>query len=170
MRGPAVEAMLEIDERHWWWVGRRRILRDQIRRLALPAGASLLDAGCGSGADLEMLSEFGAVSGIDLSEQAAAHARERGVGEVRVGPIEELPWAEASFDLVTCLDVLEHIRDDRGALRELRRVTRPSGRLVLTVPAYQVLWSAHDVDNGHCRRYGRRALREAAREAGWKVE
>ena len=78
-----------------------------------------------------------------------------------------MPFADASFDLVTCLDVIEHTPDDRRTLRELRRVTRPGGTLVVTVPAYQALWSAHDVVNGHYRRYRRPELRAAAQEAGW---
>jgi SAM-dependent methyltransferase len=163
-------ALLEADDYHWWYRGRRLIIRAELDRLALPPGARVLDAGCGSGRTLEDLRAYGEVAGIELSELAAAHARERGLGEVLVGRVESLPWEEDRFDLVTCLDVLEHTADDRVALRELRRVTKPGGWLLLTVPAYPALWSTHDVVNHHYRRYTRRTLRRAAREAGWRVD
>jgi SAM-dependent methyltransferase len=165
-----LQAMLGHDERHWWYRGRRRIVRAEIDRLALPAGARILDAGCGSGRTLDELRDYGAVSGLELSEEGVAAARQRGHADVQQGRVEELPWPDASFDLVTCLDVIEHTPDDRATLRELLRVTRPGGHLLATVPAYQALWSRHDVVNLHYRRYGRRALRAAAREGGWEVE
>ncbi len=86
-----------------------------------------------------------------------------------IGRLEEIPWADDSFDLITCLDVIEHTADDRVALRELRRVARPGGVLLATVPAYQALWSHHDEINHHYRRYNRAMLRLAAAEAGWQV-
>jgi SAM-dependent methyltransferase len=118
---------------------------------------------------LQDLRVYGEVSGIELSPIAAQQARERRLGEVRVGRVEELPWKDRSFDLVTCLDVLEHTPDDRLALQELRRVTTPGGWLLLTVPAYPGLWSTHDEVNHHYRRYTRRMLRQAASAAGWQV-
>ncbi len=81
--------------------------------------------------------------------------------------MEELPWDDQTFDLITCLDVIEHTPDDRATLRELRRVTKPGGWLLVTVPAYQSLWSSHDEANHHYRRYERDTLTEAATEAGW---
>ncbi|MBV9838050.1 MAG: class I SAM-dependent methyltransferase [Solirubrobacterales bacterium] len=164
-----MKAMLDVDERHWWYRGRRRIIRAELDRLPLPADAQLLDAGCGSGRTLEELADYGAVRGIELNEQAAAVARQRNRGEVRIGRLEDLPWDPASFDLITCLDVIEHTPDDRLTLRELRRVCRPGGWLILTVPAYPALWSQHDVANHHYRRYTRRTLRAAAIGAGWLV-
>lgn len=165
-----LHAMLDHDEHHWWYRGRRRIVRAELDRLALPRDARLLDAGCGSGRTLDELRDYGAVAGIDLSEDGVAAARARGHDDVRGGRLEALPWEDATFDLVTCLDVIEHTPDDRVTLRELRRVTRPGGCLLVTVPAYQWLWSAHDVVNQHHRRYGRRALRRAAAESGWRIE
>ncbi|MEA2197324.1 MAG: hypothetical protein QOJ25_1375 [Solirubrobacteraceae bacterium] len=165
-----LKALLAADEHHWWYRGRRRIIRAELDRLPLPAPARVLDAGCGSGRTLQDLRVYGEVAGIELSELAAEHARGRHLGEVRVGRVESLPWADDAFDLVTCLDVLEHIPDDRLALRELRRVTRPGGWLLLTVPAYPALWSTHDVVNHHHRRYTRQVLRRAAMDAAWRVD
>jgi SAM-dependent methyltransferase len=161
--------MLAVDEHHWWYRGRRRIIRAELERLPLPAGAQVLDAGCGSGRTLADLVAYGTVSGIELNEDAAELARSRGHGEVRVGRLEDLPWADASFDLITCLDVIEHTPDDCVALAELRRVCRPGGWLLVTVPAYPALWSLHDEANHHYRRYSRAALAEAARASGWTV-
>jgi SAM-dependent methyltransferase len=164
-----LQTMLEVDEHHWWYRGRRRIVEVELRRLPLSGHGRVLDAGCGSGRMLLELARYGHVSGIELDPDAASVASSRRVGEVRVGPLEELPWADGTFELITCLDVVEHTPDDRRALAELRRVCRPGGWLLVTVPAYQALWSAHDVANHHYRRYGRRTLRRAAVQAGWSV-
>lgn len=165
-----LSAMLSSDDRHWWYRGRRRILRAVLSRLALPARAELLDAGCGSGRTLDELAVFGRVTGVDLSRQAVAAARARGHRNVLVAPVERLPLASARFDLVTCLDVIEHTPDDSRTLSELRRVTRTGGRLVVTVPAYPSLWSTHDEANLHYRRYRRQTLLDAAAASGWTVQ
>jgi SAM-dependent methyltransferase len=165
-----MQAMLDVDERHWWYRGRRRIVRAELDRLPLAAGARVLDAGCGSGRTLQELTGYGEVSGLELDPDAAAAAAARGRGEVRVGRLEELPWEDDTFDLITCLDVIEHTADDRATLSELRRVCKPGGWLLVTVPAYQALWSLHDAANHHYRRYGRRALRLAATETGWRTQ
>lgn len=164
-----MNAMLELDDRHWWYRGRRRIIRAELDRLPVAAGARVLDAGCGSGRTLEELGDYGEVFGIELDPSAADVARGRGCGEVRIGPLEELPWEDGAFDLITCLDVIEHTPDDRLTLGELRRVCRPGGFLLVTVPAYQGLWSSHDVANHHYRRYSRGRLRASAVDAGWRV-
>jgi ubiquinone/menaquinone biosynthesis C-methylase UbiE len=166
-----MKATLAVDEDHWWYRGRRRVIRAELDRLPLPAGAHVLDAGCGSGRTLVELVRYGGeVSGIELDTGAAELARRRGLGEVQVGRLEELPWDDATFDLITCLDVIEHVPDDVTALVELRRVARPGGWLLVTVPAYQSLWSQHDEANHHYRRYSRAALRMAARSAGWQIQ
>ena len=164
-----MNAMLELDDRHWWYRGRRRIIRAELDRLPVRPAARVLDAGCGSGRTLEELRRYGEVFGIELDPGAAQKAQERGCGEVRIGRLEELPWEDGTFDLITCLDVIEHTPDDRVTLSELRRVSKPGGFLLVTVPAYQALWSMHDVANHHYRRYSRPLLRAAAGEAGWRV-
>jgi SAM-dependent methyltransferase len=163
------QSALDLDERHWWFAGRRRIVNAELERLSLPSPASTLDAGCGSGRNMVDLARYGPVAGLELSPQAAEIAVARGVGEVRMGRVEELPWDDGTFDLVTCLDVIEHTPDDEITLRELRRVTRPGGFLLVTVPAYQALWSAHDVLSGHFRRYRPRTLTQALTRADWTV-
>src|SRR5450755_1355386 len=164
-----MQATLAVDEDHWWYRGRRRIIRSELDQLPLPAHPRVLDAGCGSGRTLQELVDYGEVYGIELNEDAAELARGRGHGEVRVGRLEALPWDDTTFDLITCLDVIEHTPDDRLALAELRRVCRPGGWMLVTVPAYPALWSLHDEANHHYRRYTRASLRAAADAAGWTV-
>jgi SAM-dependent methyltransferase len=165
-----MQAMLGADERHWWYRGRRRVIRAELERLALAEPATILDAGCGSGRTMQLLSAYGVASGVELSESAAEVARARGIGDVVIGRLEDLPWPDAHFDLITCLDVIEHTPDDRATLAELLRVCRPGGYLLVTVPAYPRLWSVHDEANHHYRRYSRVALRTAALQAGWELE
>ncbi len=164
-----MQATFAVDERHWWYRGRRRVIRAELDKLSLPAGARVLDAGCGSGRTLQELVDYGQATGIELNPEAAELARSRGHGKVEVGSLDRLPWGDATFDLITCLDVIEHVPDDVGALLELLRVCRPGGWLLVTVPAHQALWSRHDEANHHHRRYSRASLRGAALAAGWKV-
>ena len=157
----------ELEERHWWYRGRRRILGELMRGLALAPGVQILDAGCGSGRNMVDLARLGTVTGLEISDVSFERARERGVGEVVRGSITEAPLPDARFDVAVCLDVIEHIEDDLRALRELHRVVRPGGTLLVTVPAYQWLWSEHDVINHHKRRYTRKTLSAVAAQAGW---
>ena len=137
------------------------------RDSACPIRARILDAGCGSGRNMVELARHGSVTGIELSDTSVALARARGAGEVLAGSILELPFPDSSFDLAVSLDVIEHLEDDLGALRELRRTVAPGGSLLVTVPAYQWLWSGHDEINHHHRRYTRRSLQRVAEQAGW---
>ena len=155
------------EDRHWWYRGRRHVLERTIERLGMPPRARILDAGCGSGRNMVELARRGEVTGVEISPTSAELARARHVGEVVEGSVMEMPFAPDSFDLAVCLDVVEHLPDDRGALRELRRVLAPGGALLVTVPAYQWLWSGHDKINQHCRRYSRTTLeRPPTRPAG----
>ena len=158
----------QVEDRHWWYAGRRKVLDGAIAALGLPAHARILDAGCGSGRNMVELARFGAVTGVELSDTIVALARARNAGEVVEGSVLEMPFAEDSFDLAVSLDVIEHLEDDLGALRELRRTVAPGGQLLVTVPAYQWLWSGHDEINHHHRRYTRRSLQRAAEQAGWR--
>lgn len=163
-------AMVDHEDRHWWYRGRRTIVHDELARIAPAADARILDAGCGSGRLLDELAEYGTVSAIDMSEYNVGMAQSRGHEDVHQAVVEDLPFEDETFDLITSLDVLEHTRDDRVALRELRRVTKPGGRLLATIPTYQLLWSNHDVLNHHHRRYNRAMMADAAGAAGWDVE
>ena len=155
------------EDRHWWYRGRRIVIERVIADLKLPR-ARILDAGCGSGRNMVELARHGTVSGVELSGPSVDVARARGAGEVIAGSVLDMPFDSDSFDLSVCLDVIEHLDDDVGALRELRRVLAPGGSLLVTVPAYQWLWSGHDEVNHHHRRYTRRSLQRVAEQAGWE--
>jgi SAM-dependent methyltransferase len=158
----------QAEDRHWWYRGRRKVLDGVIAGLGLPADPRILDAGCGSGRFMVELSKLGVVTGVELSDTSVALARQRGLGEVVAGSVLEMPFADGSFDLAVSLDVIEHLEDDLAALRELRRTVAPGGALLVTVPAYQWLWSGHDEINHHHRRYTRRSLQQVAEQAGWR--
>jgi SAM-dependent methyltransferase len=169
MTSDELHAMITTDERHWWYRGRRRILRATLDDLELSSSCRILDAGCGSGRTLDELADYGDACGVDVSPEAVDATRARGHA-AHLGSVTDLPFADATFDLVTCLDVVEHTPDDRRTLTELRRVTRPGGTLLLTVPAHPMLWSAHDEANLHYRRYTRSSLIDAAVDADWEID
>lgn len=158
----------------WWWeVGRRALSRGLLRRYAKSNGNGrkprLLEIGCGSGALLEDLSADNVVYGMDVAEEALRICRERGLDCVSKGDVTALPYKDAAFDTVIAIDVLEHIDDDGAAVREIHRVCRPGGVLIVTVPAFQMLWSRRDIDHHHKRRYRVKEIRSRLKEGGFKV-
>jgi SAM-dependent methyltransferase len=166
------DRMAELDERHWWYRARRDILSDLIRRhIALPADPRILEIGCGTGHNLEMLRRFGRVDGIEIDPEARALATRRLGQAIGSAPLPELSGVESrAYDLVALLDVLEHVDSDGEALESIARRLKPAGRILVTVPAHPWMWSAHDVVNHHRRRYTRRSLRAVIERAGLKVE
>jgi SAM-dependent methyltransferase len=130
----------------------------------------ILDVGCGTGANLKMLAAYGRAEGVDISPQAVDFCHERGLDSVKLGAIEQLPFDNDSFELVTALDVVEHLDDDVAGLREMRRVLRRDGRLLLFVPAFMFLWGVQDDVSNHRRRYTLPSLLKAVEEAGFSVE
>ena len=166
------DRMAELDEVHWWYRARRRILASLIRRrISLPRDARILEIGCGTGHNVLMLREFGAVDAVEIDADARAVASKRLGQTVGDAPLPDLPGiAEGAYDLVALLDVLEHVEDDRAALKSIARRLKPGGKILLTVPAHPWMWSAHDVANHHHRRYTKKSFTAAIREAGLKIE
>jgi len=144
-----------VEASHWWFVGRRRLFSDVIRSSNLPIDAEILDAGTGTGSNLRMLSELGFhhVTGIDQSPQAVQYCAHKGFPNVRIGDVCALPFEDGRFDFILATDIIEHIDDDGIALRELRRVLKPKGKLLLTTPAFESLWGLQDDVSHHRRRY-----------------
>lgn len=167
MRPDIYLEMAKVQERHWWFAARRQIIADVIDKLDLPAPAELLEIGCGAGGNLAMLSSFGKLQAMEYDDTARAIATDLGCCAVVAGGLPEpVPFDDGRFDLVCLLDVLEHIEDDRAALARAGRLLKDSGRLLVTVPAYAWLWSAHDDAHHHHRRYTTDMLRQRAHEAG----
>jgi SAM-dependent methyltransferase len=158
----------EVEERHWWFRGRRAVLSALLRRAGIEPPVRVLDAGCGTGRNLQDYRRLGPVTGVDPSATAVEFCRERGLGGIIQAGVESLPFEAAAFDLILATDVLEHVDDDLAALLELRRVAAADAMLVMTVPAYMWLWTASDDALQHRRRYSRRELAERAAAAGWE--
>ncbi len=163
---PDEYTQLAEDERTYWWnIGRLSIIETYLREFATGKGPlRILNVGCGTGGTVPLLEQFGCVRNIDVSEDAIAFMKKRGYEAYHVDGVE-LPYPDDSYDLVVACDVLEHIDDDVSALREWRRVLRAGGGVLLTVPAYQWLWSGHDVNLHHKRRHTAGSIRRLARIA-----
>lgn len=166
------DRMAELDSRHWWFVARRRILSELIEReVELPADARILEIGCGTGHNFGMLGKYGHIDAIEVDDEARALSSSRLGREVGAAPLPELPGIpDAAYHLIALLDVLEHIEEDRASLASIKRKLAPGGRVLLTVPANQWMWSAHDAAHHHHRRYSKAGLRQVIEEAGLKVE
>jgi SAM-dependent methyltransferase len=157
----------EVEEKHWWFRARRRIVLHLIEEVVhLSATARILDIGCGTGGTLKFFQERYDAWGIDASELAVRLSRQRGVKNVVHGDLQSFTRTNEPFDLVTLLDVIEHIDDDVGFLRQSVRAIKPGGWALVTVPALPWLWSAHDDVNHHKRRYERAELSSRLVSAG----
>lgn len=170
MQPELFQQMRDLEDRHWWFRGRRRIVAALLETLDLPAGARLLDLGCGTGGNLETLSRFGEVTGVELDPLAAELARQRGQAPVMEGHLPKgLPVEAGEHSCVTMLDVLEHIESDEASLEAVFGLLSPGGYLVLTVPAFEFLWGPHDEAHHHQRRYRSTLLRQRLQAAGFQV-
>ena len=172
MKREAYDLQTESADRHWWWEGRRGVLDAALGRMQLPTDSRILEIGCGTGSTFPVLARHGKVWGSDPDETMVALAAGRaGVQEVRLGFLpDRLPFGEETFDLIAMLDVLEHVDEETAALKAAAARLAPGGRLLITVPAYQFLWSKLDELAGHKRRYTRRRLLRACRDAGLAVD
>ncbi|CAN5294582.1 class I SAM-dependent methyltransferase [soil metagenome] len=166
--------MDEVEGSHWWFVGRRAILESflrQIRSSLVTRRSSLkiLDVGCGTGANLEMLAQFGEAEGVDVSDDALEFCRQKGL-KAKKGLAETLPYEDDTFDLTTALDVIEHLDDDIAGLREMFRVTKHGGYSLIFVPAFMWLWGVQDDISNHRIRYTKKQIVERLESAGYTIE
>lgn len=166
--------MDEVEGSHWWFVGRRAILESFLDPIiqnlkSKTQNPKILDVGCGTGANIEMLSQYGDAEGVDVSDDALEFCRRKGL-KVQKGLAETLPYADGAFDLTTALDVIEHLDDDVAGLKEMFRVTKSGGYSLFFVPAFMWLWGVQDDISNHRIRYTRRQIVERIELAGYTVE
>lgn len=155
---------------HWWFRWRYDLITKLVTSLKKETSFRILDAGCGTGQMTKQLEAIGHAVGLDSANEAIEYARSRGVERLVRGSITAPPFAEGSFDCVLALDVIEHVDDDMGILTSLYEVIKPGGHLIITVPAFDALWSEHDEINHHKRRYRSPQLRRLMEEAGFTVD
>lgn len=172
MKESIYRQMREVEDVHWWFTARRKIIGKIIKQLNLPENTRILDAGCGTGGNLKMLSTYGSVTGVEMDQKAAEMARDRNIGSVLEGylpdsfPIDE----KEKFNLIVLLDVLEHIEDDSASLKQIKKYLNENGKLIITVPAFPFLWSSHDEVHHHKRRYTQHSLAKVVKLSGMNVK
>lgn len=155
----------EFEKNHWWFRARAEILKDYIRKQFLPtANYKILNVGAATGGSIEWLSQLGEVTSLEFDPECVLFIKEHLKVDILEGSILSLPFAENSFDLVCAFDVVEHVQNDQIAVRELARVCRTKGSVLITVPAHMRLWSQHDVVNQHYRRYTVESLMKILKE------
>ncbi|MEO7715215.1 MAG: methyltransferase domain-containing protein [Capsulimonas sp.] len=172
MKHEEYERMYRFEDTYWWFVSRRHLIVSLIEtHYPRKSDLRILDIGCGTGAMLEDLSDFGQVTGADFALEALRFCRERNPEQTLArADARRLPFATDSFDIVTAMDVVEHIDNDKAAMSEILRVLKPGGRVFVTVPAYQSLWSEHDEALHHYRRYTSGSLKDVFQRVGLNVE
>jgi SAM-dependent methyltransferase len=170
MQREQIADMYALEASHWWFWGKRLLMRRLLADRLTRGGARILDIGCGAGANALELSAYGDVTASDRSLDALAFVRSRGVSNVVAAEAPDLPFEDGAFDIVTAYDVVEHVEDDRGFVAELARVLAPGGALAVHVPAWPFLWSRHDEVLEHKRRYTRRGLRRLLDSSGLDLE
>lgn len=165
------QLMRELEEKHWWFVARRNILKHLLSSLQLPERSDILEVGCGTGGNITFLRKFGELICVESDDSAAELARERKLVPIMSGALpNEMPIFGNKFDLIVLFDVIEHIDDDNGSLQVLSKLLKPGGRIVLTVPAFAFLWSQHDEENHHKRRYSRKSLTRLVTLSGLSLD
>jgi SAM-dependent methyltransferase len=158
------------ENNHWWFRWRFDLITRLVRSLGSGDDFRILDAGCGTGQMTKRLGAIGTAYGLDSAPEAIAFARSRGVERLAQGSITAPPFATGAFDCVLALDVIEHVDDDFGILTSLLKILRPGGHLIVTVPAFDALWSEHDEINHHKRRYRAPQLRTLIENAGFEID
>lgn len=165
--------MAEIQDRHWWYEARRQILASLIKNLPLKSSPDIMEAGCGPGANLGMLSDFGVVHAFEPDSFALKYCHDKsGISEERLkqGFLPAPIPFDKSFDLIGAFDVIEHVEEDAASLKALFEKTKPGGYALFTVPAYMFLWSQHDVVNHHKRRYTKKQFESLLSGSGFQVD
>jgi SAM-dependent methyltransferase len=166
------EDTYKFEEGDWWHKARRELLLQIVSQIYLTNNSNplrILDLGCGAGLNLKKMEKYGHSIGLDYYKYALLLCKSRGISNLVRASGDMLPFKKGIFDVVCALDVLEHIKDDDAAIKELHRVMASAGSFILTAPAFQALWSSHDVAAHHMRRYSRMQLLEKLEKCGFEV-
>jgi len=169
MRSDLYEDMYKTEEKHWWHRAKRRIVGRFITSYCHEKNPNILDVGCGTGKNMDALQKQGDVWGIDISQEALLYCKKRGLTQIKKGSAENIPFDSEIFDVVCALDVLEHV-DDISAVKEIKRIIKNNGYIIITVPAFDWLWSKWDEVLHHKRRYTKETLSELLRAEGFTIK
>ena len=171
MQNTHYEMLYREESGHWWYKVRRKIIHNLIKQYRLNFGKEIkiLDAGCGTGLLIKELEALGVCYGIDISQKAVDFCGKRGIDNVQVADAVNIPYSDNMFEIVIALDVIEHIKDDEMALKEIYRVLKPQGMAIITAPAFMFLWGITDVISHHHRRYVLSELRKKIEDSHFSV-
>jgi ubiquinone/menaquinone biosynthesis C-methylase UbiE len=165
--------MHHFERTYWWFLGKRFLVRTMIKRLVIEEGSRgpvFLDIGCGTGMIMELLRSFGSVFGIEVSQEALQFLKQHQLkGLAQADANQSIPFKNNTFFAITCMDVLEHLEDDLAVLKEAFRVCKPGGYMIITVPAFDLLWSPHDIALHHKRRYTKKQLLNRIKGLHWEM-
>lgn len=171
MENKEFDLMLQDEDSHWWYKMRRSIVDNYLNAaFANCKRLKLLDLASACGANLLFYDKYGDIYGIDISEKSMEFCLRKGIHNIIRADVHDLPFTAKSFDAVIALDALEHFKDDIAVLKEISRVLKDSGLLIITTPALNILWSQHDEAFCHLRRYSKSALNNKLKEAGFNIE
>jgi SAM-dependent methyltransferase len=157
------------EKNDWWFVGRRKIILIFLKKhLKKRNDLKIVDIGCGAGGIVDLLGQYGNVTGVDKDKRIVNYNKKQG-RNVYCGSLDKLKFPKESFDLITLLEVLEHVDDDINGLKEINRILKPKGLFYLSVPVFPFLWSSHDYASHHKRRYTKKELLDKLSKSGFKV-
>jgi ubiquinone/menaquinone biosynthesis C-methylase UbiE len=172
MENEEFEIMYQLEQSHWWFKGKQFLLKQCLRSLDIHASqrGRILDIGAGTGIILKLLHDFGETYGIEYSQQGIKYLKKRELKRIVCADADQLlPFKNDTFKIITCLDVLEHLDRDKRLLKEMLRVSKPGGHILVAVPAFDMFWSSHDVALHHKRRYTRKEILKAIHKMDCKI-
>jgi len=160
----------KVEAFHWWFVGRRRLLKSLLSSINIPKNHLIIDTGCGTGSNLRALASWGYnVIGLDRSPYALSLVRTKGNFPLLSGDLNQLPIKTKSVGIIIAMDILEHLENDENGIREIYHALTKGGVLILTVPAFNPLWGIQDIVTGHKRRYSKEEITNKLKKAGFIV-
>ena len=170
MREEEYRLLSNFEKKYWWHVGRRKIIKNLIEGfLNQHQNLEILDVGCGTGGNYNLLKKYGEVKGIDASKTAIDLCKKNNFTNVVLGDCRNTGFDDSCFDLIIALDLLEHLEDEVGVLKEFKRILKAKGNIIVTVPAYKFIWSKHDENLHHKRRYLLKEIVSSLENNGFKV-